>query len=382
MNAPISRVSGNHPIRTDYDLHGAVGIRLIDPRPCDARAVDRQLGPLASNLEREPDILIRFVDEIRLTSPLRYLGLDEAGFTEDAFLVLQSKHSSRARVRIPFEQIGGRCEIVCESGLPAVPLLIPILNLTALARNLAPLHASAFVYRDTGVLVTGWSKGGKTEALLAFMSRGAEYLGDEWIYVGGESCRMYGIPQPIRLWDWHLKQFRQYRKRIGHGDRTRLHAIGAALALGRSVLGDRPVTASSRALHRVQALVKRQAHVDIAPERLFGPCRKLEGRIDRVFLVGSRAHTEIVAEPIDGTEVVDRMVSSVRYELERFISYYLMFKFAFPGANNPWIETAEQRLSDVLHRGLAGKPAYVVHHPYPMSIDALFDAMSPLVSRE
>ena len=30
----------------DYDLHGIVGIRLLDARPTDARAVDRQLGRL------------------------------------------------------------------------------------------------------------------------------------------------------------------------------------------------------------------------------------------------------------------------------------------------------------------------------------------------
>ena len=50
---------------------------------------------------------------------LRTLGLDDAAYTDDAFLVLRGKHKSRARVRIPFEDVGGRCEITCEHGLAA-----------------------------------------------------------------------------------------------------------------------------------------------------------------------------------------------------------------------------------------------------------------------
>jgi hypothetical protein len=185
----------------DYDLHGLVGVRLLDAEPADARAVDRQLGPIRTPLEREPDITIRFVEELPVRGTVRLLGLDEAGYTEDAFLVLRGKHKTRARVQIRFEQIGGRCEITCESGLKAVPLLIPILNLTALAKGALPLHASAFEYEGTGILTTGWSKGGKTEALLTFMARGARYIGDEWVYLhpemspqGRHVTRMSGIP--------------------------------------------------------------------------------------------------------------------------------------------------------------------------------------------
>ena len=36
----------------DYDVHGLVGIRLVDPSPTDAAAVARQLGPLESPLSR------------------------------------------------------------------------------------------------------------------------------------------------------------------------------------------------------------------------------------------------------------------------------------------------------------------------------------------
>ncbi|MGH3007369.1 MAG: hypothetical protein ACRDOS_15960, partial [Gaiellaceae bacterium] len=256
---PRSALSRADLRQIDYDLHGLAGIRLVDASPRDAAAVARQLGPIRAPLDREPDIVIRFVDRLTTPSRLRYLGLGEAGFTEDAFFVLHSKHKTPAKVRVGFAELGGRCEIVCESGLAAVPLLIPIVNLTVLRRGAAPLHASAFVYEGTGVVATGWSKGGKTEALLAFMSHGAEYVGDEWVYVSADGERVYGIPEPIRVWDWHLRDLPRYRALAGTGERARLGAIKSVLALEASLAtsaasGFAPV----RGLRRLSPLLRRQ----------------------------------------------------------------------------------------------------------------------------
>ncbi len=185
---------------SDFDLHGIVGIRLLNATPGDIAAVNRQLGPINKPLTRTPDIVIRFVDRLSFSSPVRYLGLDDAGFTDDAFLVFRGKHQARIRVQIPFDQIGNsQCEIVCESGVPAVPLLLPILNLTAISKGVLPLHASALIYDGKGILLTGWAKGGKTETLLAFAANGAEYVGDEWVYLSSDGQHMYGIPEPIRV---------------------------------------------------------------------------------------------------------------------------------------------------------------------------------------
>ena len=159
----------------DFDLHGCVRVRLEGAGPREAAAVARQLGPIAARGTGEPDVTVRFVDRIETRGPVRLLGLDECGFSDDAFLVLRSKHKSRARVRIPMERIGERCEITCERGLPAVPLLVAIVNLTALTKGTLPLHAAAFEWNGAGVVVTGWSKGGKTETLLAFARRGARF---------------------------------------------------------------------------------------------------------------------------------------------------------------------------------------------------------------
>jgi hypothetical protein len=346
----------------DYDLHGLAGVRLIEPSPRDVAGVDRHLGLMRRPLERDPDVVIRFVDALPADGDLRLLGIGEAGYGDDAFDVLQARHKARTRLRIPFDRLGGPCELLSERGAGSVPLLVPIVNLAVLARGALPLHASAFTLNGTGVVVTGWSKGGKTEALLGAMRRGARFVGDEWVYVEPGTGRVGGLPEPMRLWDWHLRQLPDLRRRIPRGDRARLRALAA---FGGTVRDG-----------RAGALVRRQMHVDAAPERLFG--RKaidLSGRLDRLFLVTSWERPEIVARTIDPAEVADRMATSLRYERARLLAAYEQFRYAFPGRVNRVLEEAPEREERLLHEAFAGKPAVAVDHPYPVSIDRLFEVI-------
>lgn len=354
----------------DFDLHGLVGIRLVDASPNDVRAVARQLGPIQAPLGRPPDMVIRFVDRLE-TGRVTYLGVDDAGFTDDAFLVLRSKHKARAKVCVPLDTVGERPEIVCERGLPAVPLLIPIVNLTALANGALPLHASAFENAGIGVVATGWSKGGKTEALLAFVAGGARYVGDEWIYVSGDGTRVSGIPEPIRVWDWHLEELPAYRARVGSSAKMRLRTLRAARSVGRAL----PGSATAR---RALSLLERQLHVDVKPDVLFGTATTESTSFDRLVLVASHEHERIDVRPIEPTEVARRMVSSLAYERLDFMGFYLKFRFAFPGGSSDLVERATEIERERLLQVFAGKPAYAVSHPYPVSLRELHAAMAPL----
>ncbi len=364
----------------DFDLHGFVGIRCVDATAADLAAVSRQLGPLRSDLERDPDLVIRFVDRVPLSSQLRFLEVDDVAFTEDAFFVLRGKQKSRAMVQIPFEQIGGSCEIVCQRGLVAIPHLIAVVNSTALARGIMPLHAAAFAHAGTGALVTGWSKGGKTETLLAFMSRGARYVGDEWVYLQ-EGGRMYGIPEPIRVWRWHLEQLPHYRRRLGRRQRLRLAALGAAADLGSRALEGRRLRHSppGRLLARALPLLRKQLHVDWPPEELFGSSLTPSAILDKVFFVGSYERPEISVSPIAPGEVADRMCFSLQYERSDFAACYRKFRFAFPQRSNPLLDRADEAERDLLRKALEGKPAWTVMHPYPVAIPRLYEAIRPLL---
>jgi len=363
---------------TDYDIHGLVGIRLIKPMASDAAAVDRQLGSMRATLRREPDIIIRF--ERKLPTPnLRLLGLNAVGFNDDGYFILRSSKAP-AKVRIPFGEIGGRCEIVCESGLRSVPLLIAILNLTLLKKQCVPLHASAFVYHDTGILVTGWSKGGKTEALLAFAHNGAEYIGDEWVILSGDGQNMYGLPEPITLWDWHLQYLPKARRKA---PKNKLRLFKGIYLLDKiNQIGQRSFLKNSflaKTLNEGMTAFKRQLHVNIAPQKLFDyGNRPLQARLDKVIFIMSHESPEIVVQPGDAQEIAERMISSIEYEQTPIREHYLAYKFAFPGKSNPFIESAPELQYDLLTRALAGKEAYTVLHPYPVALPRLFEAMRPV----
>lgn len=371
--------NGQDGVVVEFDLHGIVGIRLVGASARDAAVVARQLGPLHAPLGREPDIVVRFVESLPAASRLRYVGLDDAGFTEDTFVVLRSKRRSSVKVAIPFDDVGGRCEIVCESGVPAVPYLIPIVNLTALARDVLPLHASAFTYRGTGVLVTGWSKGGKTEALLAFMNSGAQYVGDEWTYVMPDG-RLLGIPEPLRIWEWHVRELPRYRARISGKDRSRMRAIKAVRRVERALPRGGGASGLAAVRRKVTATLEGQLHVDMPPEKLFGPAsRPLAGTLDKVVFGMSHDAPEVKVEPIDPDEIARRMVHSLAHERLGFVSAYLKFRFAFPERRNALLERAGEREGELLARVLRGKEAYAVLHPYPAPIPALFDALDPVL---
>ncbi|HEY7702023.1 MAG TPA: hypothetical protein VIB02_06875 [Candidatus Limnocylindrales bacterium] len=362
----------------DFDLHGLAGIRVVDAGPADVRAIERQLGPLPRTLDREPEITLRFVDRFAVPARLRYLGAREAGWTDDGFFVLRSRKTPVV-VRIPMDRVGGRCEIVCERGLPAVPFLIAILNLTVLVNGALPLHAAAFELDGVGTLVTGWSKGGKTELLMAAAGAGARYIGDEWIYLTTDG-RMHGIPEPIRLWDWHLAQLPAARTSLGLTDHLKLRGIPVVRRVERALPGPIGRLPPGRLLRRAMPVLEDQLHVDLPPETLFGAVGDMTGSLDRILFVVSAAGPETTVEPIDPLDVAARMVASLMYERRDFLALWQQARFAHPGMRNDHIESFEARQRDLLERIFAHRPACVVTHPYPVDIHALFEAVRPAIS--
>jgi hypothetical protein len=363
--------------QVDYDIHGLVGIRLINPSPGDAAAVAKQLGPLQRPFSREPDIVVRFVKHLP-ASGLRYLAMNTNGFAEDEFFIVRSSKKP-AKVRIAFDQIGKQCEIVCESGLRSVPLLLAILNLTVLKKDCVPLHASAFVYNGAGVLVTGWAKGGKSETLLSFAAHGARYVGDEWILLSGDGKKMYGVPENIRLWDWHLENLPHLREQLKREDRLLFKGIHWLDRMQKMMPNGRLGKAFPvKLLREAMPALKRQLNVTMSPQIVFrngfGP---FEASPDKVFLVVSHEEPRIHVEPIDPQIIARRMISSIRYEQLPFIEHYLAFKFAFPEKKNDFLEHVHELQYEILCRALAGKEAYVVWHPYPVSFQELYEKVRP-----
>ena len=371
----VGNGTGQHFI--DYDIHGLIGIRLINPSPGDAAVVARQLGSLRSPLTGPPDIIVRFVESLP-TPNFRYVELGKNGFTDDGFFIL-CKGTPTAKVRIAFDQIGECCEIVCESGLGSVPLLRAILSLTALKKGCVALHASAFVYKGAGVLVTGFAHGGKTGALLAFAAHGARYIGDECILLSDDGRKMYGVPENVQLKAWHLENLPHLRRSVSFSDRLKFRAIRG---LGRPRQGTPTNTFRGwwplGLLRQPMPALRRRLSVQLDPQTIFGAAAgPFEAGLEKVFFLVNHEDPRVRVEPEDPLQIAPRMMASVRYEFLPLLSHYLAHQFAFPGKKNDLIERAHELQYGILRRALAGKEAYVVSHPYQCSFQELFEGMRP-----
>ena len=363
----------------DFDLHGHVGVRLIDADARDRARVVAQLGPIEAPLQREPDITVRFVERIE-HGPLTYVALGESAFDDRSFVLLSGAGRVKAKALVPFAEIGGRCEIVCERALPAVPHLVAIVNLTALAQGVLPLHASAFVHDGRGVLVTGWAKGGKTEALLAFMQRGARYVGDEWVYLTPDG-QMFGIPEPIRLWRWQLRQLPNLAARASGSDRLRMAALDMLAGGAERLSPARGGGFVGAALRRAAPVLRRQVNFRVPPTRLFG-AERIHGPapVDTIVFVSSHDRPDVELEATDATEVARRMSASLLHERDPLLERYRQFRFAFPDRRSDALESASETEASLLARTLGGRRMSWLRHPYPCEIRALFPPIAALLA--
>jgi thymidylate kinase len=353
-------------------------VRLLDATPADVAKVGRQLGLPATEPAGAADLTVRFVD-VATHRPLTFVGLGDAGYNRDGFFVLGGPDSTTGRTRIPFDDLGAAPEIVCERTVRAVPHLLTMINLVALGKDVLPLHASAYTLDGLNVLVTGWSKGGKTEALLAAMDRGGSYVGDEWVYLTPDR-EMLGLPEPIRLWDWHLAQFPDLLRARPTAERARLatwRTIGAATraAAGSGLPG-------SRLASRVHPGASRQAYLQVPPRELFGADRVvLRAPLDASVLLLSHDSPGITSEVVEQAEIARRMGASLAEERERFLAHHRQFLYAFGDRPSPVVDSATTRearlLSDLFGQGQCA----TVSHPSPCDIRSLGDAVLDAASR-
>lgn len=367
----------------DFNVHNLVGIRLIGPSTVDVRTVERHLGLPPAKFSGKPTLTIRFVGRIHAGEPLRYLGREDVGFTRDAFVLLRSHSLARARSRLAMEQIGESCEVTCETGLPAIPLLRQLLNVLMLARGIVPVHAAGFRHQGRGVLVTGWSHGSKTGTLLAFMAAGADFVGDEWIYLSAGRDRMYGLPDHLEARPWYLRELPEYQRHVGAGDRLRIGmARGLAHLLGPFVpRSEQRSSLWSKVIRRAHQALLDQQSISLRPESLFGAdsCL-LESNLDLVIVAVSHEAPEFEITPTPVEKVASQMAASFLHEQASLSSCYHKHLFAFPDRRNELLDEVELVYRRHALEALAGKSTYTMLHPYPVSVEALRTAVQPLLA--
>lgn len=358
----------------DFDVGGVVGIRAIGCTALEAAALERQLGVAAGRLERAPDIELCFVPRLEHEPGLRLIGLADAAFGQRTALLLRDEQGSRVSFALPFEQVGRTIALQCEQGLGEIPLLAALVDATMLSKGFVPLRAAAFVHAGRGVLATGWSESGTTETLLAFMAHGARFVADERLYLAPGGRSMFGLSEPIRIRNWHLASLPELRRRIPWAERMRL----SLLELAQSSLS----RVATHPLGRARALLQERPGLDVAPGHLFpgslhadGPDANGRLRPECVLFLVGHERREIVVEPIDPSDVAERMCFSLAEEEQQLAACYRKFRFAFPRNRSELLERAPSLRSELLHAALRGRPAFEVRHPHPVSLTALYRAL-------
>jgi hypothetical protein len=359
---------------TQFDIHGVLGIALVDPSPADLKTVTKHLGPLQGPLLHEPDITIRF-DKNLVPLSLRHLGQRQNGFTDDAFFVFDET-DSRAMAKIPFDQVGRPCEIVCTRGRGSVPLLLPLLSLTALAKDFVAVHASAFVHHGVGILMAGWAGSGKTTALLGFAGEGAEFVGEEWVLLSGDGQTMCGLPREFELSPAHLDTVPKVRHAIKRSRLWALEGLRHFSTLQDLLAGKVDGTTHGKALRRVISGAQRRILPKASPQAFFGSrVASLTARPDKIFLLISHDDRKIEVIPTPPGEMARRIAHMMQYEQQRFMEHYLAFQFAFPERRNIFIEESSSYRYELLLRALQGKETYTLRHPHPIPFSSLYEAV-------
>ena len=362
--------SGN---AVDFDIHGLVGVRLVGPSPANVAAVSAQIGPPSSSVLRRADIVVRYVDHLS-TGTLRYVDLGKTASSKAGFIVFP-EGDGEGKVSIPFEQIGSDCEIFCERRVGWIPLLIPMINLTALKKHgCVPIHASAFVHQGTGVLVAGWVKSGKSEALLAFSQHGATYVGGEWVLLSCDGNTMYGLPGTFRMWDWHRRKLSHLQHIGGNAGTFRL--IRFLDTVQRAVPKRFVSFGPLKLLREGMPALRRQLNFRVEPKAIFGDrCGHLTGHPDKIFIGMVHSDERVLIEPAEPATVADQLACAMEFELTSLMSHYRAFKFAFPEMRNEFLEKVHNLLRDGLRQALTAKEIYTLYHPYPVSFQDLFQVM-------
>lgn len=357
--------------RRRLPVPGWLRVDFVGGRPSDVHQISRTIDLVrdaAGDGQDAADITIRFVERIPAVGPVRRLT-DSSEWTRSGFIV---RNSYGGRAQLPVEDLGRRpCEILCEGRLREVPLLASIVHLLLLAKGIAPLHVTAFQQGDRQFLAGGWSGGGKTAALLAFLERGAQHVASEWLFVHTREGQAYAAQNPIRVRREHIVASDRFRRSIPVATRLRLAATGqVARGMRNGARGRVPVVA------RLADRLARRAYVD-AWAHEFGTATAMpRARSDAVCLMVATLGSRVRVRRVDSMSLATALASAGLYEHLNLASIYTQFRYAFPRRRNELFEDAPDRLTSVLHEAIADADLFVVEHPRTSSLKELGDAMA------
>ena len=372
-------------MNVDYDIHGVLGLRLIDPTPSLAGLVARQLDPWRpSPLASEPDVSISRLRTVSSRGNRYRLGdagdSQECEFSDSEFILRKGAMS----LSLPFSSVGEGCVIGWSGGSGMRRLLIdyvrPALQISLLPKGSLALHSAAVAYEGKGILLAGWAESGKTEAMLGFLQAGAAFVSDKWTIVDGDGSSIRHFPTPITVRNWMIGLIPGLRERLKGTELLRARAAGLVTSvLQTEALSRAPLTTG------VKSLAELAGRVSVTPSQLLGKDgdggsqwrSSSSAPLESLFLLVTCGEDRIAVREADIDEISSRLADCAAYERRAFFGLYQRFKYAFPGRPNRLIEEAREAESRTLAKALASKRVFVVEAPFPFDPAALYRAIQP-----
>jgi hypothetical protein len=194
---------------------------------------------------------------------------------------------------------------------------------------------------------------------------------------------MVGMSSAIEVRDWHLTQLPSLGTKAGRTRRTlaritpRLEGTAERLA----ALPWSGARAWERPVRRVLSGVRRRTGFELPPGALARPVKGGAASPDVLIVLETHLERSVRCEPVDSATVAAKLAAMVLVESVPALQTELAFQYAFPEGGRPGAEGIPQLVTSMLHDAVAGKPAYLVSHPYPCSLESLRRTIGEILSR-
>jgi hypothetical protein len=186
---------------------------------------------------------------------------------------------------------------------------------------------------------------------------------------------MVGVRGHVQVWDWQLRQLPALRPRLPLRARAQMRVASLAL----DAAAGRHPGRLGRVVQLLRPGLEHHARRSLAPGVLFGD-RVGHGvtTIDVALLavVADRAQTTV--RPVAAADIAARMPASLVHERRELLDAYAMHRFAFPDRSSPTLEAGFEPERRILEAALSDAATYVVEHPMPVALEALFTAAEPV----
>lgn len=307
----------------------------------------RQLHAVPGERPREPDLVVRWVDELPAAEPEVLAGPD-AGARGETFFVRRSPGGPRATMPFGEHLLGTSMDV--ERGSDPVPLLDSLAHVVALEQGAFPLHGVVVRHQERGIAVTGWSRSGKTAALMGLLASGAIPVATEWAYP--QDRRWYGDDTPARLRPHHLEDLPDAIASPPWRTRASLRSFRAAASAAKR-LNRAGGTAVARRLES-------RTYVDVALAERAG-----HAPLDQLFLLLRTDRAGVCIRPAPVAELAPRLRESLLEDLAPLTAAHRRFRHLCPNTPPGPLDRLPDLIDASLDSLLGAVRGHVIETPYP-----------------